>query len=588
PSCWLQGTGGAWGTTLATPFFECGPVSELQARLLDCLESLRDIHTLPASRLERLADEIRGDLSTRVVLNTRDRRQAVEMANVAVALHAAFDPKNSFHVWQHGPHGEADGVLRRRLRRLRTAPRDGTHLENPVRKGSGLGLLRTSRSRDTIRLAKCILEDARVGPSADCAVAIVHGVACLEEAMQQAALEAPLPGKRLVILVLDDWSQEGFVERDVNEPLGAQSPGCNKGHVPWRIADVEDLPGLLETLSAAASAPSGNYVVCVRHGLTKRGPCADESNFGTAKNNIEPCILSKLFELLEQDRGAVCVADPALFYSHRDHLEQFSARFHRAESDAASALACGAALAARGMRPFVLLSPEEPFDDCASLLNDIASQQLPVRLVCYGPRQKLRVFFSSLPFVTPDDLCFAFASDEHSSQRLLESLATKCQGPSVSLLAAHSHLASTKFQGADGAPEIGRGQLLRTGKDVAILALGVSMDDCLSAATLLAGRRVSATVADACFLNPLDHEIIGQLARSHKALVLAEACSNGRFSARVLEYLANKGALDRGLRVRTLVADHSAETPFVLPGKIATVSLDALGIISAPLADLTA
>ena len=67
-------------------------------------------------------------------------------------------------------------------------------------------------------------------------------------------------------------------------------------------------------------------------------------------------------------------------------------------------------------------------------------------------------------------------------------------------------------------------------------------------------RRVglSATVADARFAKPLDADMILRLAREHEALITVEEGAMGGFGAFVLQLLAEKGALDAGLKVRTL------------------------------------
>ena len=63
---------------------------------------------------------------------------------------------------------------------------------------------------------------------------------------------------------------------------------------------------------------------------------------------------------------------------------------------------------------------------------------------------------------------------------------------------------------------------------------------------------LSVTVADARFAKPLDADLILRLAREHEALITVEEGAMGGFGAFVLQLLAEKGALDGGLKVRTL------------------------------------
>ena len=75
---------------------------------------------------------------------------------------------------------------------------------------------------------------------------------------------------------------------------------------------------------------------------------------------------------------------------------------------------------------------------------------------------------------------------------------------------------------------------------------------CLQAADDLAARGVEVTVADARFAKPLDHDMIGQLARNHGVLLTLEVGAVGGFAAHVLGHLATSGLLDAGLKVRPL------------------------------------
>jgi 1-deoxy-D-xylulose-5-phosphate synthase len=100
--------------------------------------------------------------------------------------------------------------------------------------------------------------------------------------------------------------------------------------------------------------------------------------------------------------------------------------------------------------------------------------------------------------------------------------------------------------------QIGKGRVVREGTTVAILSLGTRLQESLKAADALAARGVSATVADARFAKPLDEELILRLAREHECLITVEEGAMGGFGGFVLQMLAEKGALDAGLKIRTL------------------------------------
>ena len=136
--------------------------------------------------------------------------------------------------------------------------------------------------------------------------------------------------------------------------------------------------------------------------------------------------------------------------------------------------------------------------------------------------------------------------------------------------------------------EIGKGRIVREGTTVAILSLGTRLQESLKAAETLAARGVSTTVADARFAKPLDEEMILRLAREHEVLITVEEGAIGGFGGFVLQMLAEKGALDAGLKVRTLhlpdrFQDHDKpEVQYAEAGlnadQIAATALVALGV----------
>jgi 1-deoxy-D-xylulose-5-phosphate synthase len=101
--------------------------------------------------------------------------------------------------------------------------------------------------------------------------------------------------------------------------------------------------------------------------------------------------------------------------------------------------------------------------------------------------------------------------------------------------------------------EIGKGRIVREGSSVALLSFGTRLAECMRAADELAVHGFSCTVADARFAKPLDLDLITRLAREHEALITIEEGSIGGFGSLVMHALAEHGALDRGVRVRSMV-----------------------------------
>jgi 1-deoxy-D-xylulose-5-phosphate synthase len=106
----------------------------------------------------------------------------------------------------------------------------------------------------------------------------------------------------------------------------------------------------------------------------------------------------------------------------------------------------------------------------------------------------------------------------------------------------------------EGKPlEIGKGRIVREGTKVALLSLGTRLSECLKAAEELASFGLSTTVADARFAKPIDTDLVLRLANEHEVLITVEEGAIGGFAAQVYQALSDHGALDRGLKVRSMI-----------------------------------
>ena len=101
--------------------------------------------------------------------------------------------------------------------------------------------------------------------------------------------------------------------------------------------------------------------------------------------------------------------------------------------------------------------------------------------------------------------------------------------------------------------EIGRGRVVKEGTKIALLSFGARMQECLKAAEELDAMGLSTTIADARFAKPLDRDLILRLAQEHEALITIEEGAVGGFGSHVMHLLAEAGALDSGLRIRSMV-----------------------------------
>jgi len=96
---------------------------------------------------------------------------------------------------------------------------------------------------------------------------------------------------------------------------------------------------------------------------------------------------------------------------------------------------------------------------------------------------------------------------------------------------------------------IGKGEILRDGEDVAILAIGNMVTPALEAAAALSKQGIEATVVNARFAKPLDAELIINIASRIKRLVtIEENTTSGGFGNSVVELLQQSGVSDIQLK----------------------------------------
>ncbi|MCR4393004.1 MAG: hypothetical protein NUV31_01380 [Dehalococcoidales bacterium] len=98
---------------------------------------------------------------------------------------------------------------------------------------------------------------------------------------------------------------------------------------------------------------------------------------------------------------------------------------------------------------------------------------------------------------------------------------------------------------------IGKGKLIREGKDLTIVALGHSLFSALKAAEILSSEGIDCAVINALFAKPLDSElIISQVEKTCNLLTIEENTLCGGFGSAVSE-LVNQSGLP-GIKIRFL------------------------------------
>jgi 1-deoxy-D-xylulose-5-phosphate synthase len=98
---------------------------------------------------------------------------------------------------------------------------------------------------------------------------------------------------------------------------------------------------------------------------------------------------------------------------------------------------------------------------------------------------------------------------------------------------------------------IGQAEVLRTGADIQVWALGTMVPDALALADALAAATgATVGVVNARFAKPIDAALLGEQAKSAKLFVtLEDGAVTGGFGTGVLELLAEQGARARVVRL---------------------------------------
>ncbi|MBP7866828.1 MAG: 1-deoxy-D-xylulose-5-phosphate synthase [Acidobacteria bacterium] len=94
---------------------------------------------------------------------------------------------------------------------------------------------------------------------------------------------------------------------------------------------------------------------------------------------------------------------------------------------------------------------------------------------------------------------------------------------------------------------VGKGEVLRTGKDVALIAIGSRVHPALKAAETLSRKGIECTVVNARFAKPLDRDLIRQAAEGRLVVTVEEGILPGGFGAAVTEFLQDDNVFTQGI-----------------------------------------
>ena len=231
----------------------------------------------------------------------------------------------------------------------------------------------------------------------------------------------------------------------------------------------------------------------------------------------------------------------------------FPKRFYDVGIAEQHAVTFAAGMAAQGMRPVIPIYStflQRAYDQ---VVHDVATQNLPVTfcidrggLVAEDGTTHHGAFdFAYLRHV-PNMVVMA-PKDENELQHMVKSC-VGCDRPAAVRYPRGSSLGVDMDPTPQTLP-LGKGELLRDGVDIALVAIGVTVHPAAAAAERLEQEGVSAAVVNARFVKPLDAALIGAVARRVKCLLTVEESSAmGGFGSAVLELLAREGVVNLPVR----------------------------------------
>jgi len=211
------------------------------------------------------------------------------------------------------------------------------------------------------------------------------------------------------------------------------------------------------------------------------------------------------------------------------------------------AVTFAAGLATQGLRPVAAIYStflQRAFDQ---VVHDVCIQKLPVVLAMdragfagEDGRTHHGLFDIAYLRCLPNMVLMA-PKDEDELRHMLKTAILYEDGP-IALRYPRGAGVGVPLTGEPHPLPIGRGEVLREGDDITIVALGTMVLPAERAADILAEQGIHATVINARFVKPLDEELILSSAqRTGHLLTVEEAMLAGGFGSAVLELLAREG-----------------------------------------------
>ena len=384
-----------------------------------------------------------------------------------------------------------------------------------------------------------------------------------------------------------DMLKSIFVDGRFFEALGFQYIGPINGH---------DMKHLIRVLKRARDYSKPQLI----HVVTQKGkgykPAEDHPDYyhGVAPFLVESgesrdedtvshgmIAARQLADMAENDIRicAVCAAMPA-----GTGMDAFQAvhpeRFFDVGIAEEHAVTMAAGMASQGMKPYVSIYStflQRAFDQIAM---DVCRNSLPVtflidRAGLVGADGATHQGVMDLSFLRAiPNMVVASPRDVRDLKKLI-SLSARLDGPMAIRYPKSSEDLGPGIQ-AQQDFDIGEWELLSSGTDVMIFAVGRMVQPAMQASIELMGKQISAGVVDARFIKPMDEHMLAEQARKARLVVtIEENVIDGGFGEGVLDALGR-------LRIEKPVLTLGVPDRFIAHASVreqlAACGLDAIGI----------
>ncbi len=573
-------------------------------RILDSIDGPSDLKRLSQKELSQLAVEIRHELVTTVITNGGHLASNLGVVELTIALHRVFDSPKDKIIWDVGHQGYVHKLLTGRRDRFFSLRQEGglsgfTSRSESQHDPFGAGHASTSISaalgmtiaRD---LAKekyeviAVIGDGAItaGMSFEAFNQVGHLGSKLIVVLNDNGMSiSPTVGALAKILNkvrFDPWYYEAKeMGRQILTSLpmgnrlweaGQQAKGRFKGLVMpttlWEelgFAYIGPVDGhnIADLKTALTQARDYHLKPTFVHVLTTKGkgyqpaesnavyfhgvPAKSEGN--KKAPNYSEVFAQTILQLARENPRLVTIT-PAM--PEGNCLSIVAAEFPKRVFDVGiceqHAVTFAAGLATQGFIPVVAIYStflQRAFDQ---IIHDVCLQDLPVTFAIdrggiVGDDGKTHQGTFDLSYLTLiPGLVVAAPKDENELQHLLYTAVKS--GKAMAVRYPRGSGLGVELDTELHQIPIGKGEVIREGEDVVILAIGVTVAPALEAAAELAANGIEATVVNARFAKPLDEVLITSLAGSIKRVITVEENTlSGGFGSSIAA-LIQKSRLD--------------------------------------------